>query len=888
MRNPFSRGRIARPFQPAPEVEVDDELSFHLEQRIRDYIARGMTPDEARAAAHERFGNVSGVRTECAELLEADRRAASRRDWIGDLRQDLRYGARSAIRTPVFSLLAVTTLALGIGANAAVFGVVKSVLLDALPYADADRIMRVYGRFLQGDENRGPLSAGTVTDLAERQRSFESMAAFAGLPRDAVFTGDDGPKVVKLAWAQPALFGTLGVPASRGRVLRDEDAEPDTIRNVVLTHAAWQRLFAGDPQVMEKTILVNGLPRTVVGIMPRGFAGPIGEVDFYFPLGLRASLRDPVGARGSHWLGMVGRLKPGIDPGAAERELVSIAADLAREYPKDNGSVSIAALPVRDAIVGDTRTPLIVLMASAALVLLIACANLAGAMLSRTISRRKEFALRIALGAGQGRIVRQLLTESTLLAVAGGLAGVLLAITGLRVLRGLALPALPPYANLSLDTGALLFTSLVALAAGLAFGMAPALAVGRADPQDTLRDDTRGASESRRSRRLRGVLVAGQIALCVSLLAGAGLLARSLWAMTSAPIGFESDGVLTANLQLPPSRYRTVEAVMNFHSQLEERLGALPGVVAAASTSELPTRVMNRNGVFVEGAPPPPDDAVPFVLYASVSDGYFRTLEIPLLSGRTFGPEDHAEAPPVAVISEAMAKRHWPSGNALGSRLRMGPNPEAPLITVIGIVGDVRNDAAQLEPEPQAYGSFRQQPGLASMYVVRTASEPLSLVRPFERALAEIDPGIPLHQAMPLSEVLSEGLAGRRLPVVLMTAFGALSLLLASVGVYAMFASMAAAREREFGVRIALGSSPGRLAGLVVRQGALWMGLGLAGGAVGVYFVAKLLGTMLYGVTPFDPVTLGVAVLLLLVCASIALLGPVRRASRVDPISVLR
>ena len=888
MRNPFSGGRKARPFQPAPESEVDDELSFHLEQRVQDYIARGMTPDEARAAAHERFGNVSGVRTECAELLEADRRAASRRDWIGDLRQDVRYGIRSAIRAPVFSLLAIVTLALGIGANAAVFGVVKSVLIDALPYAEADRLMRVYGRFLEGDENRGPLSPGTVTDIAERQRSFERMAAFAGLPREAVFTGEAGPSVVNIAWVQPSLFGTLGVPAAAGRILREEDAATDTARYVMLAHPAWQRLFGGDPDVLERTIIVNGLPRTIVGILPRGFVGPAGDVDFYFPLGLRASLRDPVGARRSHWLGMVGRLKPGVEHDAAQRELVSIAADLAREYPKDNGSISVAAIPIRDAVVGDTRMPLIVLMASAGLVLLIACANLAGALLSRTISRRKEFALRIALGAGQGRIVRQLLTETTLLAVVGGVAGVLLAMAGLAVVRGLAQSALPSYASLSLDTGALVFTAAIALTAGLAFGLAPALAVGRSDPQDSLRDDTRGMSESRRSRRLRGVLVAGQIALCVSILAGAGLLARSLWAMTSAPLGFNPDGVLTATVQLPPSEFRTLEAVVNFHDQFEERLASIPGVAGVASTSELPTRVMNRNGIFVDGAPPPPDDAVPFALYAAVSDDYFRTLGIALKAGRTFGSEDHAQAPPVAVISEAMAKRHWPTGSAIGGRMRVGPNPASPFITVIGVVEDVRNEAARLEPEPQMYASQRQSPGLSSVYAIRTRGDPNALVRQAESALRDINPAIPLHKPATLEKVLADGYAGRRLPVMLMTAFGGLSLLLASVGVYAMFASMAAAREREFGVRIALGSSPRGLAGLVIRQGALWMAIGLVGGAVGVYFVAKLLRTLLYGVTPFDPVTLGVAVLLLLACASIALLGPVRRASRVDPISVLR
>jgi putative ABC transport system permease protein len=656
----------------------------------------------------------------------------------------------------------------------------------------------------------------------------------------------------------------------------------------MLTYATWQRLFAGNPGVLGRVVRINGIPRTVAGVLPRGFIGPLSDADFYFPLSLRGDLRDPIRARRRQWLGLVARLKPGVAVEAARRELVAIAADLAREYPQDNGSLSVAAMPVRDAMVGDTRTPLLVLMASAGLVLLITCANLAGALLSRTISRRREFAMRVALGAGRGRLVRQLLTESTVLAVVGGAAGLLLATLGLAVLRGLALPALPPYAELSLDRGAVLVTSLLALCTGLAFGVAPALSASRGNAYGTLRDETRGASEGRHSRRLRGLLVAGQIALCVSLLAGAGLLARSLWALTATPLGFNPDGVLTVAVQLPPGGYATAESRVRFQQQFEERLRALPGVAAVASTGEFPTRVMNRNGFTIEGAPPPPSDAQPFVLYTAVSDDYFRTLGIPLRSGRTFGPQDHANAPETVVISESMARRYWPKGNAVGSRIRTGPNPNAPWIDVVGIVGDVRNDPARPEPEPMMYASIRQDPWNGPIYVLRTQGDPLALVRPVRRELSAVDPGIPLHDVATLRARIDERLSDRRLPVVLMTAFGALALLLASVGVYAMFASMAAAREREFGVRVALGSSRRAIATLVLRQGGVWMAAGLAGGAVGIVVVTRLVRDLLYGVPPFDPVALGVAVATLLACGTVALLVPVRRATRADPVAVLR
>jgi putative ABC transport system permease protein len=877
------RGRL---FDREPTTEVDDELAFHLEQRVRDYVARGMDEDAARAAALERFGSVSEVRDECAAMLAADRRAEARRDWLDDLLQDLRFGVRSAARAPLFTLLAVLTLALGIGANAAVFGVVKSVLLDALPYADADRLVRVYGRFEASGLDRSSVSPGAAADIAGRARSFSGVAAFNFSTHDATYLDASGrPRVLSGALVGGGFFSTLAVRAALGRALTEADGPAYT---VVLSDAAWRREFGGDPGVVGRTMRIDGNPYEVVGVLPPGFVGPMGEADLWFALDMPSVLQDPASARGQHWLGVVGRLAPGVEREAAQRELDRLAAELMREHPDTDRGRTFVTVPLRESLVGETRTPLLVLMASAGLVLLITCANLAGALLSRTISRRKEFAVRVALGARRGRLVRQLLTESTLLALAGAAMGLLLAAAGLGALRAMALSALPPYAELSLDAGAVLVTLLAALCTGVVFGLAPALAAGRWDPQGTLRESARGASEGPRSRRLRGALVAAQIALSLSLLVGAGLLVRSLWAMTSAPLGFEPEGVLTARVQLPTSAYPTPEARAVVFREMEERIAALPGVRGVASTTQVPSPTMSSNVLTLEGVALPGDGPT-FIPYSAVSDDYFRTLGITLLRGRTFGPEDTPDAPPAIVVGEAMARRYWPDGGALGARVRVSPHTAERWGVVVGVVRDVRVDPALPAPGPMAYASSRQDFSWSGRdFVVRTQGDPLALVRPVERELAALDPAVPLRDPQTLRAIVDGRLAGRRLPVLLMTAFGALALLLASVGVYAMFAAMAAAREQEFGVRVALGSTPRAIAALVLRQGGAWMAAGLAGGVLGVMGVARLLGGLLYGVAPFDPVALGAAAATLLACAAAALLVPVRRATRVDPVAVLR
>ncbi|MEX0907693.1 MAG: ABC transporter permease, partial [Gemmatimonadota bacterium] len=607
-KNRTERGRL---FRDEPRSEVQDELDFHLEQRVREYVARGMDEESARRAALERIGDIDRVRGECTELLAAERRALARRDWVSDLRQDLRFSLRAAGRTPLFTIMAVLTLALGIGANSAVFGVVKSVLLDALPYGEPTELVRVQSRFETTDHDVGALSAGTIQDVLERQRSFASMAASISGGPDAVLQQDDNATTVRLAWVQPEFFRTLGVSPALGRTFDDAEAASDTSHVIVVTHELWRQRFNADPAILGRTIILNGLPRTVIGVLPENYVHPVGRGEVFMPFSLQPLLANPVNARGSHFLEMVARLKPGVAVEAGNADVARIGSELAVEYPFDNRGISLEAVSLHETMMGDTRTPLLVLMGSAGIVLLVACANLAAALLSRMIARRREFAVRISLGAARGRLVRQLLAESVLLAVIGGAAGLLLAGTGLAVLRGANLDAIPDYANLTLDAGAVAFTMLLALLTGIAFGLIPALAAGREEPQAVLRDESRSVSDSRGAGRLRGLLVAGQVAFCLSLLAGAGLLARSLWLMSSSPLGFDSADVLTFTVPLAGPRYQTLESHLQFRTDMMERLGALPGVTAVAMTSFVPTRVDNSNGVVVVGVEKP-DEAVPF------------------------------------------------------------------------------------------------------------------------------------------------------------------------------------------------------------------------------------------------------------------------------------
>ncbi|MFL5579063.1 MAG: ADOP family duplicated permease [Gemmatimonadaceae bacterium] len=860
-----------------PDADFGEEIRAHIELEAEQLRAEGWGAEAARDEARRRFGNVAGAQ----ERFYESRRVL----WLDALARDVRFALRQLRRAPLFALLAVLTLALGIGANAAVFGVVKSVLLDALPYRDADRLVRVYSRFAASEMERSSVSPGAAADIDERARSFSSVASFNFSTFDVAFLGDAGARVLAAAFVTPDYFSTLGVHAALGRTLTAADA---TSNAALLSHDAWQREFGGDSSVVGRTLRIERSAAEVVGVLPADYVGPMGAADIVFPLDLKAILRGGASARDQHWLGVVGRLAPGASAETAKRELDRLAADLEREHPQTDRGRSLVVVPLRDSMVGETRTPLLLLMTSAGLVLLITCANLAGALLSRTIARRREFAVRVALGAGSGRLVRQLLTETTLLAMLGAVVGLALALLGLAAVRTFARSALPPYADLSLDPGAVLVTLLAALLVGVGFGLAPALSAARRQPQGTLREEGRATSEGRRARGLRGALVATQLALSLSLLAGAGMLVRSLLAIANAPLGFTPDGVLTARVELPAASYATPQARNAVFQELHERLAAQPGVLAVASVTQIPSTTMSQNKLTIEGVTLAGEGPT-FIPYMSVSDDYFRLMGIGLVEGRVFGPQDGPDAPPAIIVSQAMARRYWPRGAAVGSRIRISPHTAERWGVVVGVVRDVRVDPALPTPGPMAYATNRQDDMWGGRdFLVRTQGDPLAVLPAMRRLMAAIDPAVPLRAPTTLRAIVDERLVGRRLPVLLLTAFGALALVLASVGVYAMFASMAAAREREFGVRLALGSTPRGIAALVLRQGAAWMALGLAGGALGVLLVARTVRGLLYGVSPFDPVALALAVLLLAVCGAAALLVPVRRAASVDPNVALR
>jgi putative ABC transport system permease protein len=811
-------------------------------------------------------------------------RKERRSNWLGDLMQDLRFGARAAVRVPLFSLLAIVTLAVGIGANAAVFSVVKSVLLDSLPYANAEELVRIYTVWDSSPAERSSVSPGAAADLMERSRSFEEAAVFNFSVFDVAHVTDSGSQLLPGALVTADFFKTLGVSPALGRAFSAEDSSSSV---VVLSHAAWQREFGGSPDVIGATLRTAASTPDIIGVLPEGFIGPMGHADLWFLLDLEDDLAEGMAAREQHWLGMIARLASGVALGEAQREIDRIGGELSLEFPDTDRGRGFTLVPLHDDLVGDTRTALLILMASAGLVLLIACANLAGALLSRTIGRRREFAVRVALGAGRGRLIRQLLTESALIAMVGAAAGLYLASVGLAAMGDLAAAALPHHAELRLDAGVFGVTLLAALVTGAAFGLAPALAAARQPPSGALRETSRGASEGRRSRQLRGVLVAGQIALSLTLLAGSGLLVRSLLAIAAAPLGYNPDGVLVARVDLPQSSYEE-ETRSSFFEEFEERLAALPGVVSVASVSQIPSPTMSSNILTVEGLTLPDDGRI-FIPYMNVSDGYFGTMEAPLVAGRGFGPEDHADAPPAIIINETMSRRFWPEGNAVGRRLRVSPHTAEEWGTVIGVVRDLRIDPALPMAQPMAFASYRQDRNWGGRdFLVRTQGESISLIPAVRHELAVLDPALPLRHPRALRAVVDDRLAGRRLPVMLMTGFGALALLLASVGIYAMFATMAAAREREFGVRMALGSSRRAIASLIIRQGAVWMAAGLVVGVAGVAIVSYMLRDLLYGVEPLDPLALGAAAVVLVVSAAIALLGPLLRATRADPVSVMK
>jgi len=817
----------------------------------------------------------------------AGTRGSSPAVWLGQAALDLRFGARLLIRQPGFTAAAVVTLALGIGANTAIFSLVQAVLLRPLPYDAPDRLVHLYELDTTTGETRGA-SWGEYRDWRRLSRTLEELAGYNG--GSVTLTGEGTPDRVTVAQVTGGFFRLLGVDALLGRTIGEGEDGPNAAPVVVLTHRAWQRRFGGDPTVLGRRLTLNGRDTTIVGVLPSSFEFSLrGTAELYLPLAVSEA---QVERRYWHWLDLIGRLGPGVTLEQARADLDALGRAAAPDIGEWHAAATETARPLRDEMVQGVRPALLVLAGAVGVVLLVTCANVAGLLVARSAARRRELGIRAAIGAGRSRLARQLLTEGLLLSAIGGAAGLVAGHWGLQALVA-AMPerqrlAVPFLREVSLDQTMLAAAAGLTLVAGLLVGLAPSWRAMRGNLHDALKDGGRGASAGR--GRTRPALVAAEVALAVVLVAGAGLLGRSLVGLLHVSPGFETSGLLTFRVSAPGTRYGTAETVQAFHDRLLERLRALPGAVGAATIDQLPLTGRGNTGVFsIEGRPTAPSDLAPEVNIRAVSAGYFDTMGIPLVGGRALTERDAAGAPNVVLVNQTLAARFFPDG-ALGERIVFSFFDGQPPWEIVGVVGDERFAALDEPVTPVVYFPYRQDPGGAFSVVVRSAVAPASLVAAARRELAAIDPEVPLYAAMSMDAIVagSEPVFLRRFVLQLVGAFAALAVLLAAVGLYGVLAQAVVERTREIGVRIALGAARRDVVWLIVRRGMAPALTGLGVGLAAAAAASRLLGALLYGVRPGDPLTLGAVTALVATVALAACWLPARRATRVDPIEALR
>ncbi len=808
------------------------------------------------------------------------------------LLQNLRFALRQLGKRPAFTAVAVLTLALGIGVNTTIFSVVNSVLLRPLPYADADRVVMVWNSLTNAEQVS--LSEPELMDYRAEVRSFEQLAAYR--PTDVNLTGEAEPERLAAAQVTANLFEALGSGALIGRTFTAEEDLPGRDEVAVLGYGLWQRRFGGDPSIVGQTVRVNGNLRTVVGVMPAEFRLPADfqnerPSELWLPLALNP---DNLAGRGRHYLQGVARLRPGATVGQANAELELLTRRWVEEGLVTDERFSAFTVPVREEVVGDIRPALLILFAAVGFVLLIACANVANLLLARADERQKELAVRTALGAGRGRIIGQLLTESLVLAALGGAAGLLLAVLSLQAIVGFAPASIPGLDAVSLDARVLGFTALVALLAGVFFGGLPALQTARRDLIAPLKEGGRGATAGRSRQRVRQALVVAEVALSVVLVIGAVLLMRSFWEMRQVELGFDPENVLTLQLTLPSTDYPETEHIVGFYQELRQRVEVLPGVRSVGAAALLPLGQTTGDwGIDIEGRVRGPEDRFHGYLQI-VTPGYFETMRIRLLRGRSVEETDRAEGLPAVVINERMAARYWPGEEAIGQRVRIRTDEPGPWFTVVGVVGDIRHNAIVEEPRHEMYFPHAQLPLAlggttgAMNLVVRTAGDPVVAAAPVREVIRSLDPNLPISNLRGMEQVVASALAEARFTMLLLALFAAVALVLGAVGIYGVIAYAVSRRTQELGIRMALGAGAGMILRMVVQQGVVMVGIGVTLGVLAAFAVTRVLSGHLYGVTATDPVTFAAVPLLLIAVALLASYLPARRAIRIDPMIALR
>ncbi|HET6975494.1 MAG TPA: ABC transporter permease [Pyrinomonadaceae bacterium] len=806
---------------------------------------------------------------------------------MGTIFTDIRFGVRSLVKRPGATLIALLTLALGIGVNTAIFSAVDSVLLRPLPFKDPERLVSIWEQTLRVGILRNEVAPANFSDLRTQNQSFTAIGAYG--PQDINLTGDGEPERISAQLVSANVFSILGVEPALGRTFAANEDQPGQHRVAVLSYALWQRRFNQDASIVNRSITLNGEAFTVVGVMPRGFFFPEREAELWVPWAMEP---EQASGRGDHYLRVIARLRPDATVERANQDLKSIGGRLESEYPRTNEGLGFTSNSIHQDYVGDLRLPILILFGAVGLVLLIACANVANLLLAQATTRRKEIAIRIALGARRWTIVRQLLIESLLLAGAGGLLGTLGAFWGVAALAKFLPDSLSKLQDVAVDARVLIFTLGVSALTAIIFGGVPALLASRTRPGATLSDVARDVSGGTSGRLVRRILVVSEVALAVVLLVGAGLLIRSFQRLRQVDIGFTTENRLTMKMVLPMPKYAKPDARRAFYDQMLQRVEALPGVEAAGMITVLPLSFSGMNFSFsVEGLSSPSDVQLPFALYRVVSPGYFRAMGITLQRGRVLDSHDTPDSQPVIVINQRLAEQYWPNEDPIGKRLKIGPvDSPNQWLTVVGIVNNVRQTGLY-EQKHEIYVPYAQERRAFMAprdLVVSTKGDAASVVGAVRQAVWTVDKDQPVSNVRTMDQVVAAAISKERFQSLLLGLFAALALLLACVGLYGVISYAVVQRTHEIGVRMALGAAPVDVLRLVIQQG---LGLTIIGLIVGVAVgsvVTRVLSDMLYGVGTRDPLTFVGAPLLLLVVAFFACYIPARRATRIDPLVALR
>jgi predicted permease len=852
--------------------ELDEELASHLDLLTQENIAKGMDAASARRAARLKLGGD-------AQIREAYREQAGL-PFLETLLQDLRYGSRLLRRNPTFTLVAVLTLALGIGANSAIFSVVYAVILRPLPYAHPEELVSL----------RGGQSWPDLDDFRRQSHTIQSLGGFWPSQFDLLRDGHE-PEQIEGSMVSFDLFDTLGVPPELGRTFNSADDIPGGPRIVILGHSFWRDRFASDPNAIGKTIQLSGDTYQIIGVMPSSFWLPTGEAQLLVPL--RVGFSDAAAQRGVHAQYAIARLRTGVTRAQVQADVEAITAQLAKLYPAENRDRRFPVLGLQERVVGRVRTPMIILFGAVGLVLLIASLNFANLLLAKASARKEEIQIRAALGASPSRLVRQFLTESAMLSLIGGMVGLGFACLALRALLLLEPGDIPRLESISIDVPVLFFCLALSLITGIIFGLLPVASILRSRSNLQVRTSTAAVGQSVFTTRLRQSLIVIEFTLALVLLCGAGLLLRSMSRLQSVDSGFDPNGLMTARIMLQAKKYETLDSQSRFFASLEQHLQQIPGAEQAGLVSELPmsNRYIPHNVVF-NGRPPVPEGTEPDVLTNLVSPSFFTTMRTPLLSGRGFDANDRAGSALVAIINAAMAAKYYPGEDPLGKQIAFarGQSPQRQWMTIVGVVRNIRDFGPDQDEEPTLFTPMQQKVEVWRRWtgIVVRGSDAAQLALSMKQAVWAIDPEIPIAKVAPMTALMASSLSQRQFTTLLLFLFAATALALAMIGIYGVIAYSVIQRTREIGVRIALGAQRGNVLWIVLRQAIV---LGLAGvvlGTIGSLFATRALQSLVFGITPRDPATFISVAALLLTVAIVAALIPAMRATRIDPTSALR